>query len=144
MDQELLIELTADIVSAHVSNNSVAVGDLPRLVGEVHQALAGLDASEAVEEAKEPVVSIRASKKPDHLICLECGKKQKTLKRHLNSAHGLTPDQYRTDYNLPADYPMVAPDYSKKRSEMAKDIGLGRKAGTGSAGRKSASKPKAK
>jgi predicted transcriptional regulator len=128
MKNEQLVELTADIVSAHVANNTVSVSDVANLVQRVHEALASLG-TPAVEPQQEkvPVVSIRASIKPDHLVCMECGRKQKTLKRHLQNAHGMSPDQYRTDYGLPRDYPMVAPDYSKRRSEMAQAIGLGRR-----------------
>jgi predicted transcriptional regulator len=128
MKNEQLIELTADIVSAHVANNTVSVSDVANLVQRVHEALAALGAP-AVEpqQDKVPVVSVRSSIKPDHLVCMECGRKQKTLKRHLQNAHGMSPDQYRTDYGLPRDYPMVAPDYSKRRSEMAQAIGLGRR-----------------
>ena len=123
-----LISLTADIVSAHVANNSVALGDVPNLIERVHTALAGLGAP-AVEgpQDKVPVVSIRASIKPEYLVCMECGAKQKTLKRHLQTAHGMAPDQYRKDYGLPNDYPMVAPEYSERRSGMAKARGFGRK-----------------
>ena len=128
MTNEQLVELTADIVSAHVANNTVSVSDIATLVQRVHEALASLG-TPAVEPQQEkvPVVSVRASIKPDHLVCMECGRKQKTLKRHLQNAHGMTPDQYRADYGLPRDYPMVAPDYSKRRSEMAQAIGLGRR-----------------
>lgn len=128
MENETLLALTADIVAAHVANNHVAVSDVAGLVGQVHAALAGLaQAAPEENEEKKPVVSVRASIKPDYLICMECGRKQTTLKRHLQAAHGMTPDQYRTDYGLPRDYPMVAPDYSKRRSEMAFSIGLGQK-----------------
>lgn len=129
MEKPELLNLTADIVSAHVSNNSVAVGDLPNLVQRVHAALSSLGTSEIAlaPEAKKSVVSIRASIKPDYLICMECGKKQKTLKRHLATAHNMTPAQYRTDYGLPHDYPMTSANYSQQRGEMARSIGLGRK-----------------
>lgn len=130
MNNEQLVELTADIVAAHVTNNNVAVSDVPTLVQSVYGALAALgrDANvPAPAEPKTPAVSIRASVKPDYITCLECGKKQKTLKRHLQSAHGLTPDDYRRDYGLDRSYPMVAPSYAEKRSDMAKSIGLGRK-----------------
>ena len=128
MRNEQLIELTADIVSAHVANNTVSVSDVANLVQRVHQALESLGAPAPEErQEKTPVVSVRSSIKPDHLVCMECGRKQKTLKRHLQNAHGMTPDQYRADYGLPRDYPMVAPDYSKRRSEMAQAIGLGRR-----------------
>lgn len=131
-----LIELTADIVAAHVSNNTVAVGDISTLVQKVHEALSSLTEPEATQESekKTPVVSVRASIKPDFLVCMECGRKQKTLKRHLRVAHGMTPDEYRSDYGLPRDYPMVAPNYSKQRQEMAHAIGLGRKRSGGESG----------
>ncbi len=128
MKSEQLVELTADIVSAHVSNNTVAVGDVANLVQRVHEALMSLgQPAPEPQQDKTPVVSVRASIKPDYLVCMECGRKQKTLKRHLQNAHGMTPEQYRTDYGLPRDYPMVAPNYSKRRSEMAQAIGLGRR-----------------
>ena len=128
-DKTQLIELTADIVAAHVANNSVAVGDVANLVQRVHGALAGLgqSAAEPEEQKKVPVESERASIKPDYIVCMECGTKQRTLKRHLQSAHGMTPDQYRQDYGLPREYPMTAPSYSQQRQEMARSIGLGRK-----------------
>ena len=98
-----LVELTADIVSAHVSNNSVAIGDVAKLVQQVHQALSRLGAPEAAVTAKkEPVVSAKASVKPDYLICMACGKKQKTLKRHIQNAHQLSPAEYRAEFDLPA------------------------------------------
>ena len=128
MENEQLVELTADIVSAHVSNNNVAVGDVATLVERVYQALSSLGTPTVEpQQEKTPVVSVRASIKPEYLVCMECGRKQKTLKRHLENAHGMSPDQYRADYGLPRDYPMVAPEYSKKRSQMAHAIGLGRK-----------------
>ena len=128
-DQSQLIELTADIVAAHVSNNNVAVGDVANLVQQVHQALSGLGEApaEAEPQKKEPVVSVRASVKPDYIVCMECGKKHKTLNRHLQTAHGMSPTEYRKDYGLPDTYPMTAPNYSQQRQEMAKRIGLGRK-----------------
>jgi predicted transcriptional regulator len=126
--RETLITLTSDIVAAHVSNNSVAVGDIPTLITNVYSALAGLNSSEPVAEpAPEPAVSIRSSIKNDHIVCLEDGKKLKMLKRHLATRYNMTPDQYRARWNLPADYPMVAPAYAEKRRELAKKIGLGRK-----------------
>ena len=128
MENEQLVELTADIVSAHVANNNVAVGDVATLVERVYQALSSLGTpSPEPQQEKTPIVSVRASIKPEYLVCMECGRKQKTLKRHLENAHGMSPDQYRADYGLPRDYPMVAPEYSKKRSQMAHAIGLGRK-----------------
>jgi predicted transcriptional regulator len=127
---ETLITLTSDIVAAHVSNNSVALDDLSPLITQVYGALAGLgQATETVEEAPEPAVSVRSSVKPDYIVCLEDGKKLKMLKRHLMTHYNMTPEQYRTRWNLPADYPMVAPNYAEKRRELAKSIGLGRKPG---------------
>lgn len=136
-DPALLVELTADIVSAHVSNNSVAVSDLPTLIQNVHAALSSVDVY--VQEPQEqlaPLVSIRASGKPDYIVCLDDGKKLKMLKRHLMTDHQMTPDQYRTKWKLPADYPMVAPNYSAQRQTLALKIGLGRKAGSKVPGRK--------
>lgn len=127
---ETLITLTSDIVAAHVSNNSVGVDELARLIGNVYGALASLGQAAPVEvKAPEPAVSIRASIKPDFIVCLEDGKKLKMLKRHLMTHYNLTPDQYRARWNLPADYPMVAPNYAEKRRDLAKKIGLGRKPG---------------
>jgi len=127
---ETLITLTADIIAAHVSNNSVSLEDLPALITNVYGALSGLGQDAPVAEVMpEPAVSIRASVKPDHIVCLEDGKKLKMLKRHLSTHYNLTPEQYRARWNLPADYPMVAPNYAEKRRELAKKIGLGRKPG---------------
>lgn len=127
---ETLITLTSDIVAAHVSNNSVAVGDLAALITNVYGALAGLGQPVQIDEpAPEPAVSIRSSVKPDHIVCLEDGKKLKMLKRHLMTHYNMTPEQYRARWNLPTDYPMVAPNYAEKRRELAKKIGLGRKPG---------------
>src|SRR5690348_4541888 len=126
--EETLITLTADIVAAHVSNNSVAVNDLPTLISNVHGALSGLGGPAPQPEVKqEPKVSIRASIKPDYIVCLEDGKKLKMLKRHLMTHYNMTPDQYRAKWNLPADYPMVAPNYAEQRRSLAKKIGLGTK-----------------
>lgn len=123
---EMLITLTADIVAAHVSNNSVAVSDLPVLIQNVHHALTGLDTPAAAPETKqEPAVSIRASIKPDYIVCLEDGKKLKMLKRHLMTHYQMTPEDYRAKWNLPADYPMVASNYAEQRRSLAKKIGLG-------------------
>ena len=125
---ETLIALTADIVSAHVSNNSVAVSDLPVLIQNVHNALSSLGDDLVEPEVKqEPAVSIRASIKPDFIVCLEDGKKLKMLKRHLMTHYQMTPEQYRAKWNLPADYPMVAPNYAEQRRSLAKKIGLGTK-----------------
>ena len=127
--QETLVTLTADIVAAHVSNNSVAVSDLPLLIANVHGALTGLGTKAPEPEVKkqEPAVSIRSSIKPDYIVCLEDGKKLKMLKRHLMTHYQMTPEQYRAKWNLPADYPMVAPNYAEQRRSLAKKIGLGTK-----------------
>lgn len=123
---ELLVTLTADIVAAHVSNNSVAVSDLPLLIQNVHGALTGLSGEKEEQAPKqEPAVSVRASVKPDYIVCLEDGKKLKMLKRHLMTHYSMTPDEYRAKWNLPADYPMVAPSYAEQRRTLAKKIGLG-------------------
>ena len=125
---DTLIALTADIVAAHVSNNSVAVSDLSVLISNVHGALAGLGSPVAApEEKQEPAVSVRSSIKPDFIVCLEDGKKLKMLKRHLMTHYQMTPEQYRAKWNLPADYPMVAPNYAEQRRTLAKKIGLGTK-----------------
>lgn len=126
--QDMLLTLTADIVAAHVSNNSVGVADLPDLISRVHGALAGLGEPnmQPVEEQK-PAVSIRASVKPDYLVCLEDGKKLTMLRRYLMTNFDMTPDDYRAKWNLPKDYPMVAPNYAEKRRALAKEIGLGTK-----------------
>ena len=126
--QETLITLTADIVAAHVSNNSVAVSDLPLIIQNVHNALASLGGTAPEPEApQEPAVSIRSSVKPDYVVCLEDGKKLKMLKRHLMTHYKMTPDEYRAKWKLPADYPMVAPNYAEQRRTLAKKIGLGTK-----------------
>jgi predicted transcriptional regulator len=126
--EDTLLTLTADIVAAHVSNNSVAVNDLPNLIQNVHQALRVISATSAAPEAKpEPKVSIRSSVKPDFIVCLEDGKKLKMLKRHLMTHYGMTPEQYRQKWGLSADYPMVAPNYAEQRRTLAKSIGLGTK-----------------
>lgn len=129
---EMLITLTADIVAAHVSNNSVAVSDLPSLISNVHGALAGLSSGgSAPEVALEPAVPVRSSVKRDYIVCLEDGKKLKMLKRHLMTHYGMTPDDYRAKWGLAADYPMVAPAYAEQRRDLAKAIGLGRAPGSG-------------
>ena len=125
---ETLITLTSDIVAAHVSNNNVDVDVLPSLITNVFGALAGLGKEEEKEEPRpDPAVSMRASIKPDYIVCLEDGKKLKMLKRHLMTHYQMTPDDYRRRWGLPSDYPMVAPNYAEKRRELAKKIGLGRK-----------------
>ena len=125
---ETLITLTADIVSAHVSNNSVAVNDLPVLIQNVLGALQAIGGrSQQAEVRPEPAVSIRSSVKPDFIVCLEDGKKLKMLKRHLMTHYQMTPDDYRQKWGLNADYPMVAPNYAEQRRTLAKKIGLGTK-----------------
>ena len=129
--KETLITLTSDIVAAHVSNNDVAVADVPTLITTVFGALAGLGQTEARVEpvVLKPAVSIRASVKPEKITCLDCGMELKMLKRHLMTHHQMTPDNYRSRWNLPAEYPLVAPDYAETRRQLAKKIGLGRKPG---------------
>lgn len=127
---ETLITLTSDIVAAHVSNNSVSADEVASLIGSVYSALAGLgEAAAPAEAAPEPAVSVRSSVKKDHIVCLDCGKKMKMLRRHLSSEHGMTPQDYRERWGLTADYPMVAPDYAETRRDLAVKIGLGRKPG---------------
>ena len=126
--EDTLLTLTADIVAAHVSNNSVAVNDLPNLIQNVHSALLGISGSSGGAEPKpEPKVSIRSSVKPDYIVCLEDGKKLKMLKRHLSTHYNMTLEQYRQKWGLSADYPMVAPNYAEQRRTLAKSIGLGTK-----------------
>src|SRR4051812_25969240 len=126
--EDTLLTLTADIVAAHVSNNSVAVNDLPNLIQNVHGALLGiLKTSSAPEPRPEPKVPIRSSVKPDYIVCLEDGKRLKMLKRHLMTHYSMTPDQYRQKWGLSSDYPMVAPNYAEQRRTLAKSIGLGTK-----------------
>lgn len=123
-----LLSLTCEIVSAHVGNNAVSAQEVPDLIRNVYGALAGFSEVEAPEpERPEPAVSIKKSITPDFLICLEDGKKLKMLKRHLKTAYDMTPEEYRERWGLPSDYPMVAPNYAKQRSALAKEIGLGTK-----------------
>lgn len=126
--EDMLLTLTADIVAAHVSNNSVAVNDLPNLIQNVHSALNTIAGKPAAPEAKpEPKVPVRSSIKPDYIVCLEDGKRLKMLKRHLMTHYQMTPDQYRQKWGLNSDYPMVAPNYAEQRRTLAKSIGLGTK-----------------
>ena len=122
-----LLELTTEIVAAYVSNNTVTVSELANLMSQVHQSLNALDKAGAEPERPTPVVSIKKSITPDYIICLEDGKKLKMLKRHLKTAYNMTPEDYRERWGLAADYPMVAPNYAKHRSTLAKKIGLGTK-----------------
>ncbi|MGB4101538.1 MAG: MucR family transcriptional regulator [Alphaproteobacteria bacterium] len=125
--QERLLVLTSQIVSAHVSHNSVNADALPHLINAVYQSLRGINQPAAVvlEKKPEPAVSPRRSVFPEYIICLEDGKKLKMLRRHLKTSYNMTPEQYRERWNLPPDYPMVAPNYAKQRSSLAKQIGLG-------------------
>jgi len=126
----MIIELTADIVSAYVSNNAVAATDLPNLIHQVRHALTHFkpaDAAREMQEPQKPAITVKKSITPDYLICLEDGKKFKSLKRHLRSQYGMSPDDYRKKWGLSADYPMVAPNYATSRSAMAKEMGLGRR-----------------
>ena len=122
-----LLEMTADIVSAYVGNNTVSAEALPSLISSIHAALSGVSTGpvEPEPEPKEPAVPIRKSIAPDFLICLEDGRKFKSLKRHLRTKYDMSPEEYRAKWGLPKDYPMVAPNYAKARSELAKQMGLG-------------------
>ena len=121
------IALTAEIVSAYVSNNTVPFGDIPALINQVHAALTHVSGtpSEAPAEPLKPAVSVKRSITPEYIVCLEDGKKFKSLKRHLRTQYNMTPEQYRDKWNLPPDYPMVAPNYAAARSQLAKQMGLG-------------------
>ena len=122
-----LVALTGEIVASYVANNAVSVRDVPVAISEVHSALSALGKTAAPDQPRTPSVSVKASVRADHLVCLACGKKQSMLKRHLMAAHGWTPDQYRSEFALPSTYPMVAPNYSDVRRGLAKKHGLGRK-----------------
>jgi predicted transcriptional regulator len=124
-----LLTLTTEIVAAHVSNNTVAVGDLPQLINQVYNSLANIGSVPVVPaERPLPAVPVKKSVNPDYIICLEDGKKLKMLKRHLKTAYNMTPEAYRERWGLSADYPMVAPNYARQRSRLAKEIGLGTRA----------------
>lgn len=128
--EKALITLTTDIVSAHVGNNNVAVGNVPALISSVYMALSTLGEPAPKEDSRpEPAVSVRSSVKPDYIVCLEDGKKLKMLKRYLRTHYDMSPEKYRERWNLPADYPMIAPSYAKRRREIAAEIGLGRRMG---------------
>ncbi len=122
-----LIELTANIVSAYVGHHSVQSADIPALIAQVHTALARVAANggDAAAEPLKPAISVKKSITPEHLVCLEDGKKFKSLKRHLRTQYNMTPEQYREKWSLPPDYPMVAPNYAAARSQLAKQMGLG-------------------
>jgi predicted transcriptional regulator len=127
-NRDELLVLAAQIVSAHVANNTVVPGDVPKLINEVYRALIDAGHPSNVAATAEPAVPVKRSVTPDHLICLECGKHFSMLKRHLGTDHQLTPDQYRQKWDLAPSYPIVAPNYAKTRSVLAKKIGLGRTA----------------
>ncbi len=126
--REELLEFTTTIVEAHVSNNPIAVADLPGLIATVHETLATV--GEGLAAKGEPAVPVKRSVRPEYIVCLEDGEKHKMLKRHLRAAHDMTPDDYRKRWGLARDYPLVAPKYAEMRSKLAKKIGLGRKVGT--------------
>jgi predicted transcriptional regulator len=128
-NKDMLIELTADVVAAYVSNNPVPAGDLPNLISDVHAALGkvGTASEQAPADKPKPAVNPKRSVTDDYIICLEDGKKFKSLKRHLMTHYGLTPEQYREKWGLDSNYPMVAPNYAAARSQLAKKMGLGRK-----------------
>lgn len=142
---ENIVELSADIVSAYVANNNVTTSELPALIANVYAALTKLGGEPEAPPAAPlvPAISIRKSVTPEAIICLEDGKSFKSLKRHLSSKYDLTPEQYRTKWGLPADYPMVAPAYAEARSALAKSMGLGRKAAVETVKAKRAAKTKA-
>ena len=129
-NSEMLIELTADVVAAYVSNNPVPAGELPNLIADVHAALGRVGGGTELPPAdkQKPAVNPKRSVHDDYIVCLEDGKRFKSLKRHLTTHYGLTPEEYRAKWNLSADYPMVAPSYAASRSALAKKMGLGRKA----------------
>jgi len=124
--EDVIVTLTADIVAAHVSNNSVAIGDVGKLIASVHGALVGLGLPEEIEQPRVPAVSIRTSVKSNVIICLDCGARLKMLKRHLSTHHGLSIEEYKNRWELAADYPVVAPEYAEQRRVLAVKIGLGR------------------
>lgn len=131
-NSEMFIELTAEVVAAYVGNNPVSTSELPNLIGEVYTALKSAESagSETTVTNAKPAVPVKKSLTDDYIICLEDGKKFKSLKRHLRSHFDLSPEEYREKWGLPHDYPMVAPNYAKARSQLAKTMGLGRKPGT--------------
>jgi predicted transcriptional regulator len=137
-----LMRMTADVVAAYVSNNSLPTIQLPEVINAVYHSLRGLDGAppELKVEPAKPAVPVKKSITPDYLVCLEDGKKLKMLKRHLRSTYNMTPDEYRAKWGLPPDYPMVAPNYAAQRSAFAKEIGLGRGAGRTSGRRPAAAK----
>ena len=133
VSSESVLGMAANIVSSYVSHNALPADQIPELIKTVYTSLNDVQSpsAETVEEAQKPAVSVRRSITPDFIICLEDGKKLKMLKRHLRTTYGMSPEDYRAKWNLPSDYPMVAPNYAKRRSEFAKKIGLGRKRTSG-------------
>ncbi len=138
---DTILSLATKLATSYVGNNKVGRDELPALIGSLHEALAKLESGEVI---REPAVPIDKSVKRNEVICLECGKGQKMLKRHLTAAHGLTPEEYRAQWGLARDYPLVAPNYAKQRSEFAKKIGLGRKPGAGKSKRSAAKSTKSR
>ena len=133
-----LVDMTAEIVAAYVGNNPIAPADLPGVIKDVYAALDTASVGTPEPEPLNPAVPIKKSITPDYIVCLEDGKRFKSLKRHLNTHYGLSPDEYRAKWGLPSDYPMVAPNYAKARSNLAKEMGLGRKRAAAKRGRKPA------
>jgi predicted transcriptional regulator len=131
VSREDVLRMAVDVVAAYLSNNQVATGQIPDIINSVYSSLISLDVTveELPAEAPKPAVPVRKSVTPEYIVCLEDGKKLKMLKRHLRTTYGMSPEEYRARWNLPPDYPMVAPNYAKQRSDFAKKIGLGRKAG---------------
>ena len=130
--RQALLPMVTEIVAAHVSNNTVSLTDLPTLIEQVYKSLANVGTEPVVaEERPQPAVPIKKSVTPDYIVCLEDGKKLKMLKRHLKTAYNMTPEEYRDRWGLPTDYPMVAPNYARQRSSLAKQIGLGTRARRG-------------
>jgi predicted transcriptional regulator len=141
MSRDEILRMSVDVVAAYLSNNQLPAGQIPEVIDTVFRSLSGLDgaSAEAKPEPQKPAVPVRRSVNPDFIVCLEDGKKLKMLKRHLRTNYNLTPEEYRAKWNLSPDYPMVAPNYAKQRSEFAKKIGLGRKPGERRRGRKARS-----
>ncbi len=127
VSREEMLRMTTDVVSAYVGNNATATNQLPDLIRAVHTSLSTLGEGQPADAAPRPAVPVRRSLTPEYLVCLEDGKKLKMLKRYLRTTYDMSPDEYRQKWGLPADYPMVAPNYAKRRSEFAKRIGLGRR-----------------
>ena len=140
VSREEILRMAVDIVAAYVSNNQLPASQIPEVIDTIFRSLSSLDGAqaEAVAEPQKPAVPVRRSVHPDYIVCLEDGKQLKMLKRHLRTTYDMTPEEYRAKWNLPPDYPMVAPNYARQRSDFAKKIGLGRKAGEVPTGRKKA------